>query len=338
MVTQDEVAKLAGTSTAVVSYVVNNGPRNVSAGTRKRVLEAVQELGYRPNAAARTLRSASSTTLGLIATDITNSYCGELALAVETSALERGHSLLLGNTMQSDERQARHLQTFIEQQVRGIVFIGSAVTDEGLLPATTAALRGNTSPLVFLDRPASELGGTAIVVGNRQGAFEATAHLLEHGYTEVASFGSALALTVVQERREGWAQALLATGIDPMQQLTVESDFDRYDAFRVARTLLAERALPRAMFVYSDEQSIGVLRACADAGVRVPEDLALVSFDGIRESAMITPALTTVQQPIARAGALAVDLLLQTGPGQAPMAPTEELPVELIIRNSCGCG
>lgn len=337
MVTQDEVAREAGTSTAVVSYVVNNGPRKVSEGTRQRVVEAVEKLGYRPNAVARSLRSASSTTVGLIATDITNPYCGELAQAVETSAQEQGHSLLLGNSMQNDERQAKHLRTFIEHQVRGIVFIGSAVTDEDLLPATTAALSGNKTPLVFLDRPASALGGISIQVDNRGGAYAATAHLLEHGYPEVASFGGALALSVVRERREGWEQALHAFGLNPTRQQNVQSDFNRYDAFRVASQLLAGPERPRALFMHSDEQSIGVLHACAQVGLRVPEDLALVSFDGIRESGIITPGLTTVQQPITVAGALAVDLLLKARPGEVFEAETEPLPVQLTVRQSCGC-
>lgn len=336
MVTQDEVAKEAGTSTAVVSYVVNNGPRNVSEGTRERVLAAVDKLGYRPNALARSLRSASSTTLGLIAADITNPYCSEIALAVETSALQQGHSLLLGNAMQNDERQAKHLRTFIEHQVRGIVFVGSAVTEEDVLPATTAALRGNKTPLIFLDRPASALGGISIRVDNRGGAYAATTHLLEHGHTEVASFGGALALSVVQDRRDGWEQALRDQGLDPARQQVVQSSFDRYDAFRVARELLGEPSRPRAMFVQSDEQAIGVLHACADLGIRVPDDLALVSFDGIRESGIITPGLTTVQQPITEAGELAVALLLGTEQRGALDGHTDALPVRLIVRQSCG--
>ncbi|MEW1823225.1 LacI family DNA-binding transcriptional regulator [Arthrobacter sp. NPDC080031] len=337
MITQEEVAREAGTSTAVVSYVVNNGPRKVSDATRKRVLDAVERLGYRPNAVARSLRSASSTTLGLIAADITNPYCGEVAQAVETSALERGYSLLLGNAMQNDERQAKHLRTFIEQQVKGIIFAGSSVTNEAFLPATMAALKGNKTPVVFLDRSASEVWGTSIIVDNRAGAFAGTTHLLDHGHTEVASFSGPLGLSAVRERQEGWEQALIARGIDPDGQLNVQSSFDRYDAFRVAKMLLATRKRPRAMFVHSDEQAIGILHAAAEARVRVPEDVALVSFDGIREAGIISPGLTTVQQPIARAGSLAVDLLLRARPGEAMELQSEMLPVELIIRHSCGC-
>ena len=101
--------------------------------------------------------------------------------------------------------------------------------------------------------------------------------------------------------------------------------------------LLATQKRPRAMFVHSDEQAIGILHAAAEAGVRVPEDIALVSFDGIREAGIISPGLTTVQQPIARAGSLAVDLLLRAKPGEAMELQSEMLPVELIIRHSCGC-
>jgi LacI family transcriptional regulator len=337
MVTRDEVAREAGTSSAVVSYVINNGPRNVSASARERVLAAVAKLDYRPNGVARSLRSSSSNVIGLIVPDITNSYCGELALAVENSALARNLTLLVGNAMHDDERQARHLTTFIEQQVLGIVFIGSTYGDEAFLPSTTRALRGSRIPLVFLDRSTSEFGATAIVVDNRGGARAATSHLLEHGHSAIANFAGSSGLSAVRERTDGWTDALRAKGIDPRAQQQYESAFDRYEAFEVARAMFASENRPKAIFSHSDEQSIGILYAAAQAGLRVPEDLAIVSFDGIKEAGIVSPGLTTVQQPIARAGALAVDQLLNASRGIVPVEPDEPLPVELIVRHSCGC-
>ncbi|MHB1173184.1 MAG: LacI family DNA-binding transcriptional regulator [Lacisediminihabitans sp.] len=337
MVTRDEVALEAGTSTAVVSYVINNGPRNVSESARLRVLAAIAKLDYRPNAVARSLRSSSGTVLGLIVPDITNPYCGELALAVENSALERGYTLLLGNAMHDDERRARHLQTFIEHQVQGIVFIGSTYGDEAFLPASSRALQGNRTPLVFLDRSTSEFGATVIVVDNRGGAYAATTHLLEHGHAAVASFAGSSGLSAVRERQDGWAAALRAKGLDISRQQTYESAFDRYEAFAVARAMFASENRPRAIFSHSDEQSMGIIYAAAQAGLRVPEDVALVSFDGIKEASIVSPGLTTVQQPIARAGALAVDLLLNATARVTGVEQSETLPVTLVVRQSCGC-
>ncbi|MCU1440078.1 MAG: LacI family transcriptional regulator [Rhodoglobus sp.] len=337
MVTRDEVAREAGTSSAVVSYVINNGPRNVSDATRERVLAAVAKLAYRPNAVARSLRSSSSTVLGLIVPDITNAYCGELALAVENSALERNHTLLLGNAMHDDERQAKHVETFIAHQVKGIVFIGSTYGDEAFLAATSRVLEGSKTPLVFLDRSTSEFGASTILVDNRGGAMLATRHLIEHGHREIANFTGSSGLSSVRDRTDGWADALTAAGLDPAGQQRFESAFDRYDAFAVATAMFAAGNRPRAIFSHSDEQSIGIIYAAAQAGLRIPEDVALVSFDGIKEAGIVSPGLTTVQQPIARAGALAVDLVLDGGSGEHDTQQREMLPVELIVRHSCGC-
>jgi LacI family transcriptional regulator len=335
MVTRDEVAREAGTSSAVVSYVINDGPRNVSAATRDRVLAAIAKLDYRPNAVARSLRSSSSTVIGLIVPNITNAYCGELALAVENSALARNHTLLLGNAMHDDQRQAKHIQTFFSHQVRGIVFIGSTFGEENFLAATSAALNGTHTPLVFLDRSTSEFGATTILVDNRGGGRMATDHLLEHGHRSIANFAGSPGLSAVRERTDGWADALHSAGVDATSQRHYESAFDRYDAFASARSMLHSSDRPTAVFSHSDEQSIGIIYAAAQLGLRIPNDLALVSFDGIKESGFVTPALTTIQQPIARAGALAVDILLNTGdPGPEH---SETLPVELIVRHSCGC-
>jgi LacI family transcriptional regulator len=337
MVTRDEVAREAGTSSAVVSYVINNGPRNVSEATRERVLAAVAKLAYRPNAVARSLRSSSSTVLGLIVPDITNAYCGELALAVENSALERNHTLLLGNAMHDDERQAKHVETFIAHQVKGIVFIGSTYGDEAFLASTSRVLAGSTTPLVFLDRSTSEFGASTILVDNRGGATLATRHLIEHGHREIANFAGSSGLSSVRDRTDGWGDALVAAALDPAAQQRFESAFDRYAAFAVAASMFASENRPRAIFSHSDEQSIGIIYAAAQAGLSIPHDVALVSFDGIKEAGIVSPALTTVQQPIARAGALAVDLLLDAVSDEHDGRQREMLPVELIVRHSCGC-
>ncbi len=336
MVTRDDVAREAGTSTAVVSYVMNNGPRTVAEPTRKKVLDAVAKLGYRPNATARALRAASSTVFGLITSDITNPYCSELTIAVENAALARGYSLLLGNAMNDDERQAKHLRTFMEHQARGILFIGSTSESEESRPRTREALAGDTTPVVRLDRPATEPGATAILVDNRGGGFAATAHLLDHGYRSVACFSGPTTLYGVNDRTKGWEEALRARGLSPDDQVMVESAFDRYDAFAVAQKMFERPDRPRAIFVHSDEQAFGIMSAAAQAGLRIPDDLALISFDGLKESSIVLPGLTSVQQPFEEAAALAVECLLEEGrdPGAAPKNIV--LPLALTVRESCG--
>lgn len=332
------MAREAGTSGAVVSYVVNGGPRNVAEPTRRRVLRAIEKLDYRPNAHARSLRSSTSTVLGLVVSDITNAYCAELALAVETAALDRGHTLLLGNTTSNDDRQARHLRTFLEHQVKGILFVGSSDGDEVFSPVVEAVLEGRTSPLVFLDRSTSAFGAAAIRVDNRQGATDATDHLLDHGHRQIVNFAGSSLSSAVRERTAGWQDSLTARGIDWRSQRAVDTQFDRYKAFAAARALFNGRPRPSAIFSHSDEQSIGILHAAAEAGVRIPEDLALASFDGIKEASIVAPGLTTVQQPIAHLAKLAIDRVLDPhGPERTSSPENALVPVHLVVRNSCGC-
>jgi LacI family transcriptional regulator len=156
--------------------------------------------------------------------------------------------------------------------------------------------------------------------------------LLEHGYGEAALFSGLEGLTSVAERTAGWSRALREFGIEPGTQRVYTSDFDRYGALEVARGMFAE-GVPRAIFAQTDEQAIGILFAASQLKLRVPEDVAVVSFDDIREAAIVTPGLTTVSQSIAEKGARAVDAVL----GERASAAAELLPTRLIIRGSCGC-
>lgn len=339
MVTRDDVAREAGTSSAVVSYVINNGPRHVSESTRQRVLLAVEKLSYRPNAFARSLRASSSTVLGLIVSDIANPYCAELASALEHSAVAAGYTLLLGNTTNSDERLARHLESFIEHRVKGIVFVGSSDGDESIPPVAAGVLAKGAPPLVFIDRSIRIVGAKVISIDNHGGAFAATTHLLEHRHPEVANFAGTTGSSAVRERTAGWADALSARGIDVGRQRRFGSSFDRYDAFAQAQAMFASSNHPRAIFSHSDEQSIGIIHAAAQAGLRIPEDIALVSFDDIKEASILTPGLTTIKQPLAELGRMAVDYLLDDDARATAEADDSSLlPVELVVRQSCGCG
>jgi LacI family transcriptional regulator len=319
---------------------MNGGPRSVSDATRLRVLKAVEELGYRPNAVARALRSASSRVLGLIVPDITNPFFAELALAIERRAFQRGYSLFLGNAMHEDEQQAGYLRAFSDHQVRGVLIIGATAGPRGMFPpATKAALAAQNMALVFLDRVPRGTNGVMLRVDNTRGAYEATRHLaVDHGHRSIACISGPESASSARDRDRGWSRALTEAGIDPKKQLRGRAEFDRYSAFEVARGMFGARKRPTAIFVHSDEQAIGVLHAASTDEVRIPHDLAVVSFDGIRESALTHPPLTTVQQPLELAAERALDLLIEGIDKGQVSAKTETLPVTLIVRESCGCG
>lgn len=336
MVTRDDVARRAGTSSAVVSYVVNNGPRRVSEKTRAKVLAAIDELGYRPNGFARALRSTRSGLVGLVLPDNSNPFFAELARVIEDEAFRRGYLLLLGNSTEDDERQAAYVREFLELRVEGLLLISAANGQWQADPTLSLEeLQGSRIPTVVLDRAIRGLHASYLTVDNFSGGYLATKHLLEHGHTEVACLGGPDRNQPADSRIRGWRRALRQAGLSPGDQILVRSAFRREAGYQAMRALLMERDPPTAVFAGSDEQAIGVLRAAAECGIRIPEDLALVSFDGIPESRFTRPSLTTVAQPFDELGRQAVELALDAKDFDGRRRV--RLGVELAVGGSCGC-
>jgi LacI family transcriptional regulator len=323
------VAEMAGTSTAVVSYVINDGPRRVAPETAERVRAAIQELNYRPNAVARSLRLQRTRALGLVVPDLANPFFAELASAIEMRASGYGEALLLGNSLDSEGREADNLRTFIDYRVDGLIVVPVS-SGGGSLPL----LQELDMPVVIVDRTVPGATAPTVLPDNVAGAEAATDHLLSHGYTRIGCVAGPEAIFTAEERLSGWRAAVQRAGIHVDEGLVVRSEFDRDAGYRAAITLLSGPATPRALFVSSDEQAFGVLRASAKLGLRVPEDLAIIAFDGLHHSQSTVPRLATMRQPFQRFGELAVDLLHQQPP---PISEITRLPVTLQTGGTCGC-
>ncbi|KJS56745.1 LacI family transcriptional regulator [Streptomyces rubellomurinus subsp. indigoferus] len=332
-VTRDDVARLAGTSTAVVSYVINDGPRPVAAATRERVLAAVAELGYRPNRVAQAMARRRTNLLGMVVPDARQPFFAGLAHAVEQAATEHGRLLLIGNSDYADEREAHYIRAFLGMQVDGLIL----VTQDPATPGLSGFDAVDGTPVVLLHHRAESPGSVSVVADDEGGAREVVRHLLGHGHTEVHCFGGTFALSPhdpVTCRTDGWAAALAEAGLSAEGRL-VPAAFDRVRAHAEALALLARPDRPSAVFCATDDQAIGLLRAADDLGIRVPEELAVAGFDDIAEAVIAGPALTTVttaQDEMARA---ALDLVL--GGPERRAGGTRTFPARLVLRRSCGC-
>lgn len=326
-----DVAKLAGTSPAVVSYVLNGGPRGVAPETRARVLAAVESLGYRPNGVARSLRMNKTMTLGLVVPDTSNPYFAELSRAVEEEAFAHGYTLLIGNAAEGDERQTAYVRTFLQRQVDGLFMVPA----HGRAGCLEDLQRSNTA-WVMLDRQMSGAEAPVVLVDNRGGANAATAHLIQHGYQHVACIAGPADVMPAADRVAGWRDAMTSAGFDDHEDLLMQVPFGRRSGYLAARRLLAERDVD-AVFAASDEQALGVLRAIAETGRNCPDDVAVASFDGIAAAAYSTPALTTMSQPFADLGRTALARLMERIADADTPVTTTELPVVLTTRGSCGC-
>lgn len=329
--TRADVAAAAGVSPAVVSYVLNSGPRPVSEPTRRRVLRSVAELGYRPNHAARSLRLRRTSTIGLLVPDNVNPFFAELAKAVEDDAFGRGYAILLGSSSDDRQREDAYLRAFLDRQVDGLMVV--TVTGRAHLDRLDLIAESGT-PVVLLDRPPRHTRLPSVAVDNVGGARAGTAHLVEHGHRHIACVTGPRGLRASAERRAGWAAALRRAELPVRPELALSAPFSREGGLAAAEALLRADPAPTAVFVGSDVQAVALLHAVRTRGRRVPDDLAVVSFDDTRESAYAQPPLTTVRQPVEQIARLGISRLLDPAPAHERPGV---VPYELIVRRSCGC-
>lgn len=322
-VTRTDVARHAGVSTAVVSYVVNDGPRPVATATRERVLDSMRTLGYRPNATARALRLQRAMAIGLVVPDVSNVYFGALARALSNKAFEVGYALLLGDANSDPEREAAQIESLVDRQVDGLVVISLRPDSE---------VDTQRTPTVFLDHR-TRAGQAVVLPDNAGGARHAVAHLVEHGRRRIGHVAGLEGSPGADDRHRGWLEGIAAADLTDSTGLVERAEFSRRGGYEAGVRLLTRAARPDALFVSSDVQALGVLRAARELGVRVPEDLAVISFDGTEEAVYSDPPLTAIEQPIDAIAEAALAAILDN----AEEPQHVEVPVRLVTRASCGC-
>lgn len=320
--TRAHVAARAGVSAAVVSYVINNGPRPVAPSTRERVERAIEELGYQPNSAARALKTRQTRTLGLLVPDIRNPYFAELAAALEDAAHDEGYSLLLADTNESPERQSAQLGALRARQVDGVFVVGDHVESE----------EWGDFPVIRIDRRGAEGVSGGVFVDNHHGALAGTKHLIEHGHREVLCVAGPPTVGASMQRVEGWRAAMDAAGL-ATEDRVVEAPFTRTGGYVAAQRIFDEHPGATAVFVCSDLQGIGILSACYQRSLAIPGQLAVITFDGTAEAEFAVPPLTVISQPVSAMAKAAVAMMLSS----AAAAVVQTLTTRLVIRRSCGC-
>nr|WP_246260248.1 LacI family DNA-binding transcriptional regulator [Streptomyces typhae] len=269
-VTLTDVARRAGASTAVVSYVINNGPRPVAAATRERVLAAAAELNYRPNRVARALRSRTTGVVGLVLADAANPYFGALARHVEQALEERDKLTLTGNAGYSADRQRHLVERFLAAQVDGLVIVSADGGADVAAEAETAGV-----PAVYVHhRP--EPGRAPLVGADDDAAVRAAvAHLRTHGHRHVAFLTGPDDAGPVGRRHAAW-QATAGAAAGPLLRCA----YSQAAADELTRDLVARDAMPPALVTATDEQAVGVLAGACATGHPVPGRLAVISLDG----------------------------------------------------------
>ncbi len=331
MTTISDVAKLAGVSPVTVSRVINNAD-NVSPATRARVEQAIDELGYVPSGVAKSLRLKRTQTLALIVPDIQNSFWTTVARGVEDAAQSSGYSIFLCNTDENAEKQRHYLEVVISQRTDGVIIAPCDNSAQNL-----ELLRKRRIPTVVMDRYIDGWNVDTVMGDSVSASRALVKHLIKLGHTRIAMISGPQTTSTSTDRIIGYRVALAEGGIPYDPNLIRIGEYRSISGERLTHQLLAGDDRPTAIFAANNVIALGVIDALNAHGLRIPQDVALVSFDDLPNTSRLFPFLTVAVQPAYDLGANAAQLLLSRLENNHIPAPRHViLPTRLIIRHSCG--
>lgn len=324
-----DVAERAGVSVTSVSHVINQ-TRLVSDDLRERVLTAMDELGYQPNALARSLRRKETYTIGVIMTNSADPFFAEVTRGVEDACFEQGYNIILCNSDSDLDKELFYTNELIKKRVDGILFLAAG----GKSTQHIRTMQERKTPLVVVDRYIPDLAVDTVLIDNARGGWLATHHLIELGHRRIGCITGPSDLTLSAERVTGYRRALQEAGILVDESLIVKGNFQYETGYQAAQQFLARPTPPTAIFACNDLMAIGVINATIKQGWQVPDRLSVIGFDDIRMAAYTNPLLTTVAQPKYEMGSIATTMLLERIHNQE-MAPRQKLlDTHLVVRES----
>ncbi|MQA11555.1 MAG: substrate-binding domain-containing protein [Pseudonocardiaceae bacterium] len=328
-----DVAAAAGVSVATVSRVISpkSADQPIRPQTRQRVLDAIDKLGYRPNDLARALLHQRTSAVGLVVPDISNPYYPALVRGVEDTASTRGYRVVLCNTDRNVQKTTAYLDTLVKTRVDGIIIAGGSTT----MPMLRDVLQPYRTKVVVVGRHRLEF--PSVRVDNVAAVRDAVEYLIGLGHRRIGFIAGPLSSNTVQDRLEGYRQALRAAGVESPDELVREGDFQEQSGYDIARSLPDWPVRPTALVAANDRMAVGAMAALADAGLRVPDDVSLVGFDDVSLASYIRPALTTVSVPTYEMGQAAMEMLLEEFDEDAggSLPDSRVLPTRLVVRDSC---
>jgi LacI family transcriptional regulator len=330
MTTIKDVAREAGVSIATVSRVFNDSAV-VSEGTRQTVRAVADRLNYWPNGAARSLITSRTQAIGVLLPDLFGEFYSEILRGMDCDARTRGLHLLVSSSHANAKELVAALRS-TRGRIDGLIIMAPDIDASAAIRATAATL-----PLVLIDAGPGIEGCDSLAIANQAGAYSVVRHLVRLGHRRVATITGPAHNADARQRLEGYRAALVEAGADGSRELEIAGDFTEPSGYEAVTRLLALHPRPTAVFAANDYMAIGVLGALSDAGVRVPEDIALAGFDDIAMACYLNPPLTTVHVDAYRLGERAVERLLEhSNSRRGHTARHEVLPTTLVVRSSCG--
>jgi LacI family transcriptional regulator, fructose operon transcriptional repressor len=329
MVKIKDVANAAGVSTATVSRVLADKP-HVRAEVKKHVLDVVKKLKYQPNRVAQSLRSNTSKIIALVVADIENPFFQRVSRAVDDAAQELGYNVMLCNTDEDPKKEKRCLDLLRVENVAGIIISPTLKGLETFVESYSVDI-----PMVMIDRRVKNFEVDNVLIDNVTSASSIVTHIINNGYRRIAGIFGANS-TTGRERREGFMKALKDHDIKPINDLIKYSKPREVDGFNTAMKMLQIKARPDAIFTSNSLLASGVLLAIRESKLKIPDDIAFVSFDDTSWAKLIEPALTVIEQPTYEIGRTAAELLIKRIADSNRSIRDVVLKTRLIVRQSCG--
>jgi LacI family transcriptional regulator len=324
-----DVAKEAGVSFGTISRVLNED-KHVKAETRERVLRAIDRLGFVANRQARILAGGKSGTVGVLVPDLGTEYIGEIMRGADAELALGGYGIILYTTHRIAKKEADYVAACLQGMADGLLLV---------LPRNPSDFVGTLVrrkfPFMFIDHQGTGKDSASVSAANWQGAYEATEYLIGLGHKRIGFITGWVDLKPAQDRLKGFQSALRTNHIAEDAELILEGTFAQPDGYHAGLHFLSLKNPPTAVFASNDVMAMGVMDAVRERGLSVPEDVSVVGFDDIYQSAHVHPALTTVRQPLEKMGCVASQMLLEIMRNPEGKRERIELPTELVIRDSC---
>jgi LacI family transcriptional regulator, repressor for deo operon, udp, cdd, tsx, nupC, and nupG len=339
IVTLRDVASRAGVSTSTVSRVIRDSGY-IAPPTKQKVLEAIEELQYRPNNIARRLRYGRTYAIGFVLNDISNPFFSHAVKGAEQflrNQRDNNYELFLFNTNSEPEREVKALEFMLDKHAEAII-LASTTTDECIKKVHEVVERYHI-PIVSIDNQLDGLETGIVTVENQVGAYQLTAHLLQHGHRRIGFISGPIRESHICERLQGCKQAVHEYGLDFDKQLVAYGNWTVEDGYRITMGWLDLKEPPTAIFGLNNFMCIGALSAIAQRGMKVPDQIALASFDDVEFGHLLSPCLTTLDYSYQKIGEEAVRLAMTAieTEGKETKSQLIRIPVRMIVRESCGC-
>jgi DNA-binding LacI/PurR family transcriptional regulator len=328
--TISDIAKSLGISTSTVSRALSGHP-DIKKETKEQIKQLAEEMNYSPNPIALSLKRNQTKTIGVIVPEIKHDFFSSAISGIEEVAYQAGYTIIVCQSNESYEREVINTTALMHHRVAGIVV---SIAQNTINYNHFQNLINRKIPLVFFDRVCDDINASKIVIDDYKSAFNAVSYLIGKGYKKIAHFAGPKDLGICKKRYEGYIQALRQAQLELPNDLIRYGGLHEQDGYNSMDMLIKENNIPDAIFAVNDPVAIGAFQRINEAGMKIPDDVAIMGFSNNKITNLVEPKLTTVNQPSFEMGKLAAETLLNIIDGKIVEPKTMVLETELIIRKS----